>query len=145
MLKQLAIFLYQISSPGHALLIAAIASWIGAILVELLRVEGEGKSGVLMLLRHYARCSITRTSTVACRGSNLAAGAIPFAAQSASLSAKWGQPYQNRNCVTIHISPTRRKRQPVNGFLILLSSRQTHLVLGWLTTNILAPYSGGRT
>jgi esterase/lipase superfamily enzyme len=54
MLKQLAIFLYEISSPGHALLIAAIASWIGAILVELLRVEGEGKSGVVMLLRHYA-------------------------------------------------------------------------------------------
>jgi hypothetical protein len=32
--------------------------------VELLRVEGEGKNGVVMLLRHYARCGITRTSTV---------------------------------------------------------------------------------
>jgi hypothetical protein len=34
--------------------------------VELLRVEGEGKNGVVMLLRHYARCGITRTSTVPC-------------------------------------------------------------------------------
>jgi hypothetical protein len=31
-----------------------------------LRVEGEGKSGVVMLLRHYARCGITRTNAVPC-------------------------------------------------------------------------------
>jgi hypothetical protein len=43
MLKRLAIFLYETSSPGDALSITAIASCIGAILVELSRVEGEGK------------------------------------------------------------------------------------------------------
>jgi hypothetical protein len=36
--------------------------------VELLRVEGEGKSGVVVLLRHYARCGITRTNTVVSAG-----------------------------------------------------------------------------